>query len=58
MRKLVFAATAILAMAGCSNPSYDPDLCDFYQSLGVSYESMNGYVPAETQADIDKFCER
>lgn len=53
----IVIALAVL-LTGCGNSEYDPDLCDFYQSLGVGYEQSQGYVPADVLETTDQHCTR
>jgi hypothetical protein len=55
--RLLLIALAVASLAGCGS-DYDPEMCDFYQSLGVGWTQHQGYVPADVQADTAKYCER
>jgi hypothetical protein len=57
-RVAVILLAALALVTSCSNPNYDPDMCDFYHSLGANYTLSQGYVPADVQEDIDMYCER
>lgn len=58
MRRAALLLALGLVVVGCSNSSYDPTMCDFYQSLATGYTSSQGYVPADVQSSIAKYCTR
>jgi len=61
MKKLIVAVLAIAApllLGGCSNPDYDPDLCDLQQGLAAMSMQVHGYVEADIQEQVDKYCTR
>lgn len=58
MRKLLMLALALASLAGCSNKDYDPDMCDFYQSLSAAYDAHQGYTPSSVNEALDKYCTR
>lgn len=52
MRKIVFLALAVVALAGCGNPDYDPDRCAMWTDL----YNTTGW--GEHRVDMDRYCTR
>lgn len=55
---IVLTAIAALGLSGCSNPDYDPDLCDLQQSLAAFSLEVRGYVSPSIQESVDRYCTR
>lgn len=57
MRRTILVTLAFAGVIGLSAcGAKDPELCDFYHSIGAGYTDSQGYVPSDVQDSIDEYC--